>query len=68
MLGSVLPPDLNGLPKGSPESLRLSELQAAARLPRSPTAARRDTERNRSTFIGPGIAADPQNATFVTPD
>src|SRR4051794_14657268 len=59
-LGSEPPLDLKGLPKGSPERRMFSELQAAARLPISPTAARRDTERNRSTFTGPGIAAAPQ--------
>ena len=46
-LGSAEALDLKGLAKGSPDMRRVSELQAAARPPSTPTSASRDTERNR---------------------
>jgi hypothetical protein len=65
MLGSAEALDLNGLAKGSPDMRSVSELQAAARPPSTPTSASRDTERNRWTATGPTIAKTPKDATAL---
>ncbi len=66
MLGSAEALDLNGLAKGSPDMRSVSELQAAARPPSTPTSASRDTERNRWTATGPTIANTPKYATALS--
>src|SRR5215203_4171172 len=65
VLGSADALDLNGFAKGSPDMRRVSELQAAASPPSTPTSASRDIERNRWTATGPTIAKTPKYATAL---